>query len=162
MTETPQWVRDSIHHAARGTNSHADAVRAVSGLTAEAAAARTHERVHSVWENLWHAVFWQRLLLDGVQGKPVDWRDQIGKDFPSGQAPKSQEEWDKLVAEFSGGVEATQRLAMELDLAQEVPGWSGMTVGYALTIAGTHASYHIGQIIQTRIALGLWLQPEGA
>ena len=124
MVQTPRWIRDAVHDAARGKNSHADSLEAVSGLAAEQAAAKTHEGVHNIWENLWHAVFWQRLLLDGVQGRPVDWKDQIGKDFPSERAPASQEEWDKLVAEFSAGVETTQRLAKELDLAQEVPGWS--------------------------------------
>jgi uncharacterized damage-inducible protein DinB len=156
MTADPDWIREIIQDAARGKNSHADPREAVSGLDMDAVGRQTHDGVHSIWENLWHVVFWQRLLLDGVQGKPVAWVEQIGKDFPPDRAPESKEAWEKLVSALAAGVEETQRLATALDLSTEVPGWGGITVGYALMIAGTHCSYHTGQIIQTRIALRLW------
>ena len=161
MPDTPDWIREALHHAAIGRNSHANSVKAVSGLTAEDSSKRPAKNAHSVWENLWHMVFWQRLLLDGVRGKPVQWADQIGKDFPSADAPESQNAWDDLVAEFAAGVEETQRLAMESDLSATIRGWGEMTAGYALTVAGTHTTYHIAQIIHTRIALGLWPPAEG-
>ena len=161
MEMMSEWVRAMIRDGARGTGSHADVVKAVSGLSLDAVMARPGGVKHNIWQNLWHAVFWQRTVFERYGAEEGKYpKIKLGvEDFPQADAPASQEAWDALLREFTAGVEETERLASEADLSAPLAGWDGITLGYGLHMLGLHAGYHIGQIAQTRMALNLWPPP---
>ena len=67
-------------------------------------------------------------------------------------------EWEGSVAAFSRDREALQRLSRDpaTDLFSRVPNGDGQTYLREILLAADHTSYHVGQMIVVRRALGIW------
>ena len=124
----------------------------LSGLTLEQVTRRPSEQSHTIYEELWHANWWQAIIVNRDEALYAEWAR--GEVYPA-RAPASPEEWEALVAEFLGGIEkalwwaeSRERLAHETD--------PGVTMEDVLHSLAVHTSYHLGKIVALRQFLGAW------
>jgi len=149
-------IRRSLH----GKDAHIDPLKALKGLTAEMARKRPSPSSHSCWELLHHIVMWQSVCIDAIKGKEVDWEAAQRKEWPSQERMTDAAQWDNLVAKFERGLEEASQLVERVDLAKPIPAWGDAPTFQVLMVLVQHNSYHIGQIVATRIALGYWPPPK--
>jgi uncharacterized damage-inducible protein DinB len=118
----------------------------LSGLTLEQVTLRPAGAVHSIYDELWHAATWQRIVVE---------RDQAGGDDYPSAAPEYEQQWDDVVRLFLDGAraavawaESPERLALE-----EEP---GVTMADVLHSLAVHNAYHLGKIVALRQMIGAW------
>ena len=81
------------------------------------------------------------------------------KDYwPASTTPPSDAAWDESIASYRDDCAALQRLAGDasVDLTAKIPHGSGQTYARELLVVADHTSYHVGQLILVRQALGAW------
>jgi uncharacterized damage-inducible protein DinB len=131
--------------------------RLLSGLDLEQVTARPGGVEHSIFDELWHAAEWQRIVVERDEPGGEAWAEG-GNPFPASD-PTRIEEWRELVEKFLRGA----RQATEWGAAQEgrgvevVPGWSVVDVLASLAV---HNAYHLGKIVALRQVLGAWPPPR--
>lgn len=127
----------------------------VSGLTLEEVTRRPSAQSHTIYEELWHANRWQKIVAYRDEALYEQW--QKGHVYPE-RPPANQEEWELLVAEFLAGIEkalwwaeSPERLKHETD--------PGFTMADVLASLAVHTSYHLGKIVALRQFIDAW-KPE--
>lgn len=129
--------------------------RILSGLTLEQATRRPSEQSHTIYEELWHIVQWQNIIVLRDEESYADW--QRGYVYPDSQ-PSDEGEWRALVREFLGGLEkALEWGASPEKLARETS--PGVTMEHVLHSLAVHTSHHLGKIIAIRQFIGAWPPP---
>lgn len=114
--------------------------------------------LHSPWQLLEHLRITQHDILDfclNPKYEEIHWPDAY---WPPSAAPPSSEAWDESVAQFRRDREALQQLAADptIDLAAKIPHGSGQTYLREVVLVADHSSYHVGQLVFVRKALGIW------
>ena len=118
----------------------------LTGLTLEQVTLRPDGSSHSIYEELWHAAGYQRIILE---------RDQTAGDHYPSAAPEHEQQWHDLVQQFLEGAQAAVALAQAPDqLAVEVE--PGVTMGDELHCVAIHNAYHLGKIVALRQRIGAW------
>jgi len=88
----------------------------------------------------------------------------VSPPFPEGYWPKAtesltEEAWEASVAAFFADLDELIRLPQnpDVDLTAKIPhGEGGHTYLREILLVADHNAYHLGQIVQTRKALGDW------
>ena len=118
----------------------------LSGLTLEQVTLRPDGGSHSIYEELWHAVGYQRSI---VESDPA-----TGEHYPN-TVPEHEQQWHDLVQQFLEGAQAAVALAQAPDrLAAEVE--PGVTMADELHSVAVHNAYHLGKIVALRQRIGAW------
>lgn len=141
------------------TGEFAPRAHILGGLTLEQVGARPAGAPHSIFEELWHAAEWQRLVLERDDAAHEGWQE--GTLFPPGSAPEDEATWNLLVNSFLESSERAVQLAqneawLETDEAEAMP---GVTWRHALECLAVHNAYHLGKIVLLRQMLGFWESP---
>ena len=128
----------------------------LEGLTLEQVAARPAEGVHSIYEELWHTVDWQKIVLERDETATQHWEENVS--FPPGPAPEDEAAWQALVDSFLAYSDSAVKLAQdEAWLATEEGADNpGFTWRNALEQLAVHNAYHLGKIVSLRQVLGCW------
>lgn len=113
---------------------------------------------YSPWQLLEHIRITQEDILEFCRNpdyKERSWPDEY---WPRGAAPPSARAWDTSVAAFRQDRDALKRMALDtrLDLSAKVPAGDGQTYMRELLLAADHTSYHLGELVVVRRALGAW------
>ena len=140
--------------------AHVSPKKALNNLTAELARKRPNGITHSCWEQLHHIVIWQEPLIEALKGNEIDWEYAKQNEWPSEEIMKDDSEWEKLVSRFFDGLAETEDVIKDLDLSVNIPAWPKESMVYAGMMLVLHNSYHIGQIVTTRMALDVWPPTE--
>lgn len=151
-------LRQSLVELLRGGHAHVSPEKALNGIAPQLRNARPAGG-HSVWEELEH----MRLAQEDILRYAVD-ASWISPPFPDGYWPKAtasltEEMWAASVAAFFADLEEVIKLAQDtsIDLTAEIPhGVEGHTYLREILLVADHNAYHLGQIVQTRKALGDW------
>ncbi|PYR74624.1 MAG: ABC transporter [Acidobacteria bacterium] len=139
--------------------AHVGFDKAIDGLPAEKRGGRAAGFEHSVWELLEHMRIAQEDILDFcINPKYVHtmkWPDDY---WPAHPAPPNAAAWDESIASFKRERGKLKTLARDTkDLYALVPTGKGhQTYLRALLLINDHNSYHLGQIVAVRRALGAW------
>lgn len=151
-------LRQNLVELLRGGQAHATAEQALKDMNPALRNARPATGGHSVWEELEH----MRLAQEDILRYTLDaaW---VSPPFPDGYWPKADEQltedaWAKSVAAFFADLEEVIKLAEDasVDLTAEIPHGEGRTYLREILLAADHNAYHLGQMVQTRKALGDW------
>ncbi len=118
---------------------------------------------HTLYEELWHLAFWQRMTLDWVRGVETAYPERPEMAFP-GEAQRAAESWDELRARFLRGTEEAATVAAEeggLGVMVRCPSRPGaavrvMSVEDQLVSLAAHNAYHLGRMVLLRQMLGAW------
>lgn len=141
------------------TGEFAPREHVLKGLTLEQVGARPAGAPHSIYEELWHAATWQRIVIADDAVAHERWK--AGDQFPGTPAPADETVWQDLVDSFLAESERAVRLSrdeawLELD---ETEGLTGFTWRNALEHLAVHNAYHMGKIVLLRQLLGVWSPP---
>lgn len=151
-------LRQNLIELLRGGHAHVTPKQALDGLDPALRNARAANGLHSVWEELEHL----RIAQEDILRYTLD-ASWVSPDFPEGYWPKeagelTEEAWTASVAAFFADLEAVVKLVEDqsLDLTAEIPHGEGRTYLREVLLVADHNAYHLGQIVQTRKALGDW------
>ena len=133
---------------------------AVGGIPTGKRGARAQGFEHSPWQLLEHMRIAQKDIL-GFSVSPtyvheLKWPDDY---WPKNPAPPDAAAWDDSVADFKADREKLKQLARDekIDLLARVPtGKKRQTVLRGILLAADHNTYHVGQFVAVRRALGIW------
>ncbi|MGY2892531.1 DinB family protein [Deinococcus sp. UYEF24] len=132
---------------------YADRKTILGDLTLEQVTRRLSPQSHSIYDELWHTVLWQRILVTRDEALyETTW--QKGIRYPD-QPAKELEEWTALVASFFitlaqayDWTSSPEKLSHEVD--------PGVTMADVIRGLAVHNAYHFGKIVTLRQAMGLW------
>jgi hypothetical protein len=163
MTQTAEtgW-RKIIASSLDWEQAHVSLEKAVDGLAPDLRGRRASGLPHSVWELLDHIQLTQHDLLefcrDPEYEETLKWPDDY---WPASPVPRSDDEWRKCLEAVKRDRDALKELTMDTsrDLTEKIPRGTGQTYLRTILVAVDHASYHVGQIVLVRRALGAWAKP---
>jgi uncharacterized damage-inducible protein DinB len=138
--------------------AHVTAEAAMADLDPALQGKRPEGLPHSAWELLEHIRLTQHDILDfcvNPKYEEMKWPDDY---WPPSPAPPNADAWKKRVASFRKDRDAFRKLAMDpkIDLFAKIPHGDGQTYLRELLLAQDHLSYHTGQLVLVRQALGAW------
>jgi uncharacterized damage-inducible protein DinB len=158
MGESSDPLRAQLVRILDWEESHVGFDKAVDGIPAGKRGALAAGFEHSPWQLLEHMRLAQEdILAFCVNPKYVHelkWPD----DYWPKAAPPDAKAWDGSVAVFKADREKLKQLARETkDLFALVPtGKGNQTYLRAILLVSDHNSYHLGQLVAVRRALGVW------
>lgn len=149
-----------------GDSAHAPPSHILDSLPDEMAHAHVPGATHSVYEEVWHATFWQEVMLGRARGLETPSPEHNAMSFPTEEQRKA-ESWAALCGRFLAGAEKAAAIANCTDTEKKVlcpspenPARS-MTVREQLESFAAHNAYHLGRVVQLRQMLGSWPPPSG-
>ena len=154
-----QALREQLARILDWEEAHVGFDKAIDGLPADKRGARAAGFEHSIWDQLEHMRIAQEDVLDFcVNPKYVHglkWPDNY---WPTDHAPANAAAWDASVAAFRRDREQFKKLARETpDLYKLVPTGKGhQTYLRCILLIVSHNTYHLGQIVAVRRAVGAW------
>lgn len=149
-----------------GKGAHVGPLEGVEDLTAESAAGQHPGFEHSIWQQVFHMNYWMDYEIQRIRGQRPRYPDHAAESWPSARADDA--EWrpavDRLrdlIGQFAQLAEADPAtLQREVEPAEPSEKERSSSVHAVLWQMVAHNSYHAGQIVQLRRALGLW-PPRG-
>lgn len=151
-------LRENLVELLRGEHAHVGPKRVLEGVSPEIRNVRPSAGSHSVWEDLEHIRIAQedilRYTLD-VSWKSPDWTSGY---WPRAGGQATDEIWEASVSGFFSDLDEVIKLVEDsrVDLTAEIPHGEGRTYLREILLVADHNAYHLGQIVQTRKALGDW------
>lgn len=140
--------------------AHATFDQAVDGLPAASRGVAAPGFEHTAWQLLEHLRIAQADLLDfctnAQYAHALEWPAGY---WPATPAPPDAAAWDASVAAFRRDRDALKAVVMSdtFDLYAPVPSGKPTQTGLrAILLTIDHNSYHIGQLVSLRRALGHW------
>ena len=156
MTEDP--LRQQLARFIDFGEAHVTSDAAFAELELSLQGKRAPGLPHSPWELLEHMRITQHDILDFCVNPKYEEMDWPRDYWPKAAAPPAPGSWTKSVAEFRKDREALRQLATDsrIDLYAKIPHGEGQTFLRELILAQDHLSYHTGQLVLVRQALGAW------
>jgi uncharacterized damage-inducible protein DinB len=129
----------------------AERKKILEDLTADEVNKKPAAGMHSIYEELWHAELWMRIVRE-----PNDEIDKLwdaGERYPA--SPATQAEWDSKVKEFLGGLDKMMEFTANPEnlKKEEEPGVTTEDYVYPLIM---HNTYHLAKIVAVRQMIGAW------
>lgn len=152
-----------------GSGAHANTLGCVEDLSADLAGTLPQNLQHSVWQLLSHMNYWMDYDLRRVRGENPPYPGHAAESWLPGIAPANEAAWKKEVARFAGLLDTCAKIAQgdAEELNRHVQATHPSHESRASTVLAVlwqcvaHNSYHIGQIVQVRQALGAWPPKRG-
>jgi uncharacterized damage-inducible protein DinB len=140
----------------------------LEGLAEEVVHRKPEGAPHSIYEELWHVVFWQQVTLDWIGGVETPFPASPADGFPTVQ-DMEKESWKELCGRFFRGAhEAAEATRDKERLAKMVrcpsrPGQAVrvMSAREQVENLAAHNAYHLGRIVLLRQLLGVWPPQSG-
>jgi hypothetical protein len=151
-------LRDQLRKLLDWEDAHVGFDTAVAGIPASKHGVVPGGLPHSLWQLVEHMNRAQHDILDFCRNP--HYRELTFPDdyWPATAEPPDPGAWDASVAAFRGDIRELQTLAADtsLDLFAPIPHGSGQTYLRELLLVADHNAYHVGEIVLTRQALGIW------
>ena len=143
-----------------------------SHILESASDALVHQRhsgaPHTIYEELWHIAYWQRLSLDWANGIATPVPQHASEGFPT-ESQTAAEPWVDLSARYLREASEAALLTRDpeaLKRSIQCPSPPGlpmrtMTIEDQLVSLAAHNAYHFGRIVLLRQIAGSWPPPSG-
>jgi hypothetical protein len=159
---------NELQEVLAGDSAAAPPTIILEGLASDDAHRKIAGSPRTIYEELWHIVFWQQMTLDWIAGIETPYPANMADPFPT-PAAIEHESWDELRERFFRGNRVAAAAASDeirLDVPVTCPSRPGlpvrvMTVREQLESLGAHNAYHFGRIVLLRQMMGLWPPPSG-
>jgi len=155
---TPTQLRQQLAGVLDWKEAHAGFDKAVDGVPAAQRGAVPGGLPYSIWQLVEHLRMAQHDILDFCVNSAYEEKKWPDDYWPKSPAPASAADWDESIAGYRRDRERLKQLAADesIDLFAKIPHGSGQTYLRELLLVADHNSYHVGQIIIVRRALGIW------
>jgi hypothetical protein len=151
-------LREHLVHLLKGGGAHVHFMDALEGFPAGKRGTYAQGLPHTGWQLLEHARIAQWDILEFSRNPK-----HVSPEFPEGYWPKTpgprnEEEWDDSLGGFRRGLREMIRLVENprTDLYAKIPHGDGQTILREALLVADHNSYHLGQLVDLRRALGSW------
>lgn len=140
-----------------GEGAYAPLPTILEGLRFEHISERPAGFEHSLYQQLWHVVYWQDYQVAVLRGESPKHPEHAAETWPSEPGPERHTTWEELLERFLQG--ATSLDVMHAEAHGDMP--KHADVRHAVAAIAVHNGYHAGQMVQLRQALRLWPPPAG-
>jgi uncharacterized damage-inducible protein DinB len=157
---------NELANALIGNSAFAPVANILQAIPEKTALARPGEGpgLRSIYEEVWHMDFWQRVTLDWVEGRPTPYPEHASEGFPS----NFDEGWEPVRQRFLAGTQnaaaaANDTARLDTEVACPRVGEPGrvMSVRDQLESLAAHNAYHLGRVVLLRQLAGCWPPPDG-
>jgi hypothetical protein len=151
-------LREHLAELIRWEDAHAGIERIAEGVPAGKWSAAAPGMPHTLWQLLEHLRLSQHDILDFCLDpgySQPNWPDDY---WPPASARPTAAEVDKSLGAYRADRDALIAMALDpsVDLFARIPHGSGQTYLRELLLVADHTSYHLGQMVDVRRALGIW------
>lgn len=151
-------LRDHVAALIRWEDAHAGFDQIVDGVPGDKWAAAAPGFPHTLWQLLEHLRLTQLDILDFCRNPGYNqprWPEDY---WPSESEVPTAAVVAESLAAFRQDRETLTALALDrkTDLFARIPHGSGQTYLRELLLVADHTSYHLGQMVAVRRALGIW------
>jgi uncharacterized damage-inducible protein DinB len=151
-----------------GDSAHTPPSHILENLSEEMAHRTIAAVPHTIYAEVWHAAYWQQVMLDRVHDRDTRFPEHNAMSFPD-EAAVQAEGWANLCARFLRGAGEAAAIAGEdhekLQRVVRCPAtWNparSMTVREQLESFAAHNAYHLGRVVLLRQMMGSWPPPSG-
>ena len=151
-------MREQVAYLLKGGGAHVHFMDALDGFPPEKYGSFADGLPHTGWQLLEHARLAQWDILEFSRNPR-----HISPPFPAGYwpktpAPANRQAWDESVAAFQRDLLEMVHLVVNprTDLSAKIPHGEGQTILREALLLADHNSYHLGQLVALRRALGAW------
>jgi uncharacterized damage-inducible protein DinB len=153
-----QALREQLAAVLRWEDAHANLDRVVEGVPQTRWSAAATGLPYTLWQLLEHIRLAQHDILDFCRNPgyaELRWPDDY---WPPAGATPSPDEVSASIAALREDRETLAALALDsrIDLFARIPHGTGQTYLRELLLTADHTSYHLGQMVAVRRALGIW------
>jgi hypothetical protein len=151
-------LREQLIFLLKGGGAHVRFEDALEGFPAGLRGTFAKGLPHTAWQLLEHARIAQWDILEFSRNPKHVSPDFPGGYWPKTPAPSNNADWEKSVKEFSRDLATVVRLVKNprTDLFKKIPHGDKQTVLREALVLADHNSYHLGQLVDLRRALGAW------
>jgi len=158
IKDSSKPLRDHVVYLLKGGGAHASFDDAVKDLPEKLRAEKPDMLPHSPWMLLEHLRLAQWDILEfsrNSKHKSPNWPKGY---WPKTEAPPSSAAWNKSIQQFHKDLKAMQDLVANprTDLYARIPWGDAQTILREALLVADHNSYHLGQLVDVRRALGAW------
>ncbi len=156
--DNDQALREHVLYLVRGGGAHLDFDTAIANLSVGLRGAKPDGVPHTPWRLVEHMRLAQWDILEFCwNAKHVSPEFPDGY-WPDGDAPPDPAAWEKSLEAFRADLQAIQDLVSDpsTDLFAPIPHSDGQTILREALLVAAHNSYHLGQLVTVRRALGAW------
>jgi len=158
MDNSDAALREQLAYLLKGGGAHVHFMDAVEGFPAAKRGTYAQGLAHTAWQLMEHVRIAQWDILEFSRNA-----NHVSPEFPEGYwpktpAPQNQEEWNDSLAAFRRDLRDMIRLVENprTDLYAKIPHGQGQTIVREALVLADHNSYHLGQLVDLRRALGSW------
>jgi uncharacterized damage-inducible protein DinB len=151
-------LREELVSLLQGGHAHVDLDKATDGLKPENRTKLATEGERSIWEVLEHIRIAHHDILRYTL--EADWKSP---EWPSGYWPAlparlNGEAWEATLSQIRRDLNEMVELVLnpKIDLTAQIPHAHDHTYLREVLLAADHYSYHLGQVVALRKALGDW------
>ena len=151
-------LREQLVYLLKGGGAHVHFMDALEGFPAGKYGVFASPLPHTGWQLLEHTRIAQWDILEFSRNAK-----HVSPDFPGGYWPKtpmppSEAAWAASVNAFQRDLEAMVKLVQNsrTDLFAKIRHGDGQTILREALLVADHNSYHLGQLVDLRRALGAW------
>jgi hypothetical protein len=151
-------VREQLVALLKGGGAHVHFVDAVEKFPVAKRGTYAQGLTHTGWQLLEHVRIAQWDILEFSRNAA-----HVSPEFPEGYwpktpAPQSEDAWSDSVAAFKRDLREMIRLVENprTDLYAPIPHGQGQSILREALVLADHNSYHLGQLVDLRRALGSW------
>lgn len=159
---------NELAQALTSESAHAAPAHILEALTDELAHSVITGAPHTIYQEVWHLAFWQRITLDWISGTETPYPTTTRDPFPT-EAQAAAESWSQLCSRFLDGANEAAAIAGEASRRATIircPSRPGhpirlMSIQDQLISLAAHNAYHLGRIVLLRQLLNAWPPPSG-
>ena len=151
-------VREQLASLLKGGGAHVHFMDALQDFPAGKRGTYVKGLPHTGWQLLEHVRIAQWDILEFSRNPK-----HVSPDFPGGYWPKTpvpstDEAWENSVKSFERDLAEMVKLVKnpKTDLCANIPHGSGQTIFREALVLADHNSYHLGQLVDLRRAMGAW------
>ena len=150
-------MRELLARQLSGHGAHISLAAAVKDFPVELAGKRVPRLQHTAWGLVFHLCIAQWDILEyarGVEHEPLAYPSGY---WPKAAGPNSAREWEGTVRSFGRELKALERLVLDpqRDLYAPLRPDGDWSLLQQATLLIDHNSYHIGQLVDLRMLLGV-------
>jgi len=151
-------LREQVVYLLKGGGAHVHFMDALDDFPSGKYGTFANALPHTGWQLLEHTRLAQWDILEFTRNPK-----HVSPPFPAGYWPKTpmpadEKAWQESVAAFQRDLQDMVRLVQDpkTDLFAKIPHGQGQSILREALVLADHNSYHLGQLVDLRRALGAW------